>query len=244
MGDEYRCIDGNLDPRRPQEPLPRSSGTGRVPQNGRDDNVPDCPREVLVARLLQGEQEGTRDFLRQSERIAGGKQGILGAMNHERWNVHLCESLPPTIACVKDKGVRHARRDVRGAIENAPGEVTHGCFVERARTTCKRALSIDHVVDHAARSDQSGSTASPVKKARSSSDIAGRSGFSCPGPPGVAKAKVSDCDPIGMVECHELADRRALRHAYEMGAGEAEGVEQGCGIHDQIAKRVRRGTGL
>ena len=35
-----------------------------------------------------------------------------------------------------------------------------------------------------------------------------------------------------MAECHELADRRALRHAHEMGAGEAEGVEQAYGIGD------------
>jgi hypothetical protein len=101
-----------------------------------------------VAHLIQEEQTGARDLLRQCECVAVWKQGILGSMNHERRDPHLAKALPPTIASVEHKRIRHARRNVGSAIEDPCGEVTHGGFVEGPRTSCKGALGIDHVVNH------------------------------------------------------------------------------------------------
>ena len=65
-----------------------------VQQDGRDDDVPDRPRK-LVSGLLQGEQSGTGNLVRQGDGMPVGKEGILGAVNHKRRGVDTLESLPP-----------------------------------------------------------------------------------------------------------------------------------------------------
>ncbi len=72
-----------------------------VPQDGGDDDVPDCPGQ-LVARPLQGEQPGAGNLSCQRKRVAVREEGILGAVNHERRSAYLSESFPPAIAVIND----------------------------------------------------------------------------------------------------------------------------------------------
>ena len=70
-------------------------------QDGRDDEVPDRPGQ-LVARPFQGEQPGAGNLVCQRERVAVREEGILGTVNHERRSAYLSESLPPAIAVIND----------------------------------------------------------------------------------------------------------------------------------------------
>jgi hypothetical protein len=48
------------------------------------------------------------------------------------------------------------------------------------------------------------------------------------------------CDPIGVIERHELADPTARPKAHEMGAAQTEDVEQAHHIRDQITQGIGR----
>src|SRR5215203_4040140 len=119
----------------------------RVSQYGRHDDVPEIPRRHLVTHTLQREQLGTRDLLRQRNRVAVGVHGILGAVYDERRGVHLPESLPPTISRVDAGMVGNARGEVGRAIEDACCDRTYGRLVEGSRAR-KLTLAFDYVVDH------------------------------------------------------------------------------------------------
>src|SRR5215217_7492725 len=121
----------------------------RVLQYGGHDDVPQSPRGHLVAHSLQGEQPGARDLLRQRNRVAVGKNGVLGAVYDQRRSTYLSKLLPPAISCVHDVVVGHARGEVGGAIEDAGCNLTLGRFVEGERARY-RTLTFDYVVDHGA----------------------------------------------------------------------------------------------
>ena len=70
-----------------------SGGAGRagavglrgVAQDGGDDEVPCRSREVLVPRLLEGEQLGAGDLARQRLRMGVGERRVLGAVGDRAW---------------------------------------------------------------------------------------------------------------------------------------------------------------
>src|SRR5215211_7519521 len=138
--DRSSCLPGPGHTRVPATPR-------RVPQYGVDDDVPGR-RGQLVARVLKGEEVGAGNLLLQRERVAEGKHGVLGAVNHERRGADLVEPVAERIADVHGKVVHLARRDVDGAIYVPTHESAHGGFVEMARTARKHTQQTDDVVDH------------------------------------------------------------------------------------------------
>src|SRR5215212_852677 len=119
----------------------------RVPQYGGHDDVPESPRGHLVAHLLQSEQLGTGNLLRQCNRVAVGIHGVLSAVYDERRDAQLPESLPPTISRVDAGMVGNARGEVGRAIEGAGCDLTYGRLLEGSRAR-KLTLAFDYRVDH------------------------------------------------------------------------------------------------
>lgn len=154
------------------------------------------------------------------ERVVEGEQRVLRAVDHERRDAYLAEPLPHG-----DPGIHHgevvglARRDVDVAIVVAAREVAHGRLVEGVRTTRVHAFEGDGGVDH-------GLPVRPVGDNRFpevGTDLFrhGRKVGTTRG----SRYQGERCDPVGVIESHELGDEPAHRHAHQVGAPQAEGIE-------------------
>ncbi len=78
-----------------------------------------------------------------------------------------------------------------------------------------------------------------MKCSMSSGAWSGRSGSAGPG--AVGRVPIQGGDPAGVVEGEELGDPAAGGYADDVRPGQAERVEQGGGVRDQVAQGVGRG---
>lgn len=130
--------------------------------------------------------------------------------------------------------VRHGRLDVDGAIDVARDQLTHGELVEGARGARDRPGVGEDGLDRRVPAGPVGSRLLRgvllVLSGRVGLDIGA-----------LAQARGDERegrDPFGVVECRELRDHPAHRHADEVDAGQIEDVEQGDGVGDQVVRRV------